>query len=225
MWLLPVMPLVSYRSHEDPQSQPQPHGDLHTGIFPPPRTGCKVDSWPSTERSFYRPQMKFAKVMFWQVSVCPHGGEGACMVALEGACVVFSGGLAWFFQGAMHGFFWGRGACVFFWGGGYVWLLQGGMCGCSGGCACFFPGGVHGFSWGHVWFFPGGVCIGYDEIRSMSGRYASYWNAFLLLKYIYRAKAMSFILGKFNLSFTSRIGKRQRKNSLPFSISVGVNGA
>ena len=31
---------------------------------------------------FYRPQTKFAKVMFLQVSVCPHGG----------ACVVFSGG-------------------------------------------------------------------------------------------------------------------------------------
>ena len=26
----------------------------------------------------------------------------------------------------------------------------------------------------------GGACMGYDEIRSMSGRYASYWNAFLL---------------------------------------------
>ena len=25
-----------------------------------------------------------------------------------------------------------------------------------------------------------GACVGYDEIRSMSGRYASYWNAFLL---------------------------------------------
>ena len=25
----------------------------------------------------------------------------------------------------------------------------------------------------------GVACIGYDEIRSMSGRYASYWNAFL----------------------------------------------
>ena len=23
-------------------------------------------------------------------------------------------------------------------------------------------------------------CIGYEQIRSMSGRYASYWNAFLL---------------------------------------------
>ena len=25
----------------------------------------------------------------------------------------------------------------------------------------------------------GGACVGYDEIRSMSRRYASYWNAFL----------------------------------------------
>ena len=25
----------------------------------------------------------------------------------------------------------------------------------------------------------GGACVGYDEIRSMSRQYASYWNAFL----------------------------------------------
>ena len=51
----------------------------------------------------------------------------------------------------------------------------GGMCGCS-------PGG-------HVWLLPGGVCVVplggggvrgfFDEILSMSGRYASYLNAFL----------------------------------------------
>ena len=35
-----------------------------------------------------------------------------------------------------------------------------------------FSGGVRGFFRGE--------CIGYDEIQSMSGRYASYWNAFLL---------------------------------------------
>ena len=29
-----------------------------------------------------------------------------------------------------------------------------------------------------------GGCIGYDEIRSMSRRHASYWNAFLCLKII-----------------------------------------
>ena len=51
-------------------------------------------------------------------------------------------------------------------------------------------GGVHG-CWGHAWLLGGmhgcgghaqlwGACIGYDEIRSISGRYASYWNAFLL---------------------------------------------
>ena len=61
---------------------------------------------------FYRPQTKFAKVMFLQVSVCPRGGHawlllgwrawllggmhgcsgGVCVVALGG------GGHAWFFR-------------------------------------------------------------------------------------------------------------------------------
>ena len=36
-------------------------------------------------------------------------------------------------------------------------------------------------SGGHAWLFRGGACIGYDEIRLMSGQYASYWNAFLLI--------------------------------------------
>ena len=52
------------------------------------------------------------------------------------------------------------GACVRGWGGvvagGHAWLWGGGMCGGSG------------------------ACVGYNEIRSMSGRYASYWNALLL---------------------------------------------
>ena len=56
--------------------------------------------------------------------------------------------------------------------GGHAWLLWGGMRG-------FFWGGMHGFFWGACMVFSGGVCVGYDEIRSMSGRYASYWNAFL----------------------------------------------
>ena len=47
-----------------------------------------------------------------------------------------------------------KGACVVV--GVHVWLLGGR---------------------GHAWLAGG--CIGYDEIRSMSGRYASYWNAFL----------------------------------------------
>ena len=119
--------------------------------------------------SYYHPQTKFAKVMFLQVSVCPQrggmhgcsqGGGGACMVAPEGvhgcsggACMVAPGG-ACFFQGDMHGFFWGR----------HAWLLP-------GGCVWLLPGGMRGFF--------RGACVGYDEIGSMSGRYASYWHAFL----------------------------------------------
>ena len=38
--------------------------------------------------TFYRPQTKFAKVMFLQVSVCPHG---------RGACMVLFGGHVWWF--------------------------------------------------------------------------------------------------------------------------------
>ena len=83
------------------------------------------------------------------------------------------------------------GACMV--AGGHVWLL-GGICGCwgyawlpgvcmvAGGVwllgACVVMGGMHGC--GGACVAAGGVCIGYDEIRSMSGRYASYWNAFLL---------------------------------------------
>ena len=92
------------------------------------------------------------------------------------------------------------GGRAWLWGGG-AWL-QGGMHGCRG-CAwlwgaCMVVGSVHGcggcaWLWGacvvvggHVWLQGGvhgcgGACMGYDEIRSMSGRYASYWNAFLLL--------------------------------------------
>ena len=81
---------------------------------------------------FYRPQTKFAKVMFLQVSVCPHGG----------ACVVlFGGGRAWFYLGGMHGFM-----------GGHAWFYSGGMCGFIwGACMVLFGG--------HAWFYLGGVCV------------------------------------------------------------------
>ena len=81
--------------------------------------------------NIYRPQTKFAKVMFLQVSVILSTGGG------------------------VRGCSGGRG-----------------MRGCSGGHAWLLPGGVHGCSGG------GHACF-YDEIRSMSGRYASYWNAYL----------------------------------------------
>ena len=58
--------------------------------------------------------------------------------------------------------------------GGHAWLLLGGVHGCA-------QGGMHGCSGGHAWLLRGGMCgIQRDtEIRSMSGRYASYWNTFL----------------------------------------------
>ena len=77
----------------------------------------------------------------------------------------------------------GRGACV---AGSHAWW---GAC-VAGAC---MVGGVHGR--GHVWqgacvagghewqgacMAGGGMRGRYYEIRSMSGRYASYWNAFLL---------------------------------------------
>ena len=85
-----------------------------------------------------------------------------------GACMVLFGGHAWFYLG---------GACVVLFGGvhGFIW---GGMHGfIQGACVVLFGG--------HAWFYSGGVhgffsFFGYNEIRSMSGRYASYWNAFLL---------------------------------------------
>ena len=51
----------------------------------------------------------------------------------------------------------------------------------------FNLGGMRGFIWGGAWFYSGGVrgffsFFGYNEIRSMSGRYATYWNAFLFDK-------------------------------------------
>ena len=75
-------------------------------------------------KHIYRPQTKFAKVMFLQVFVCPHRGRG------------------------------------------HVWLLLGGMRGCSGeacmvapGGACVVaPGGVHGCCGGHA-SCSGGACV------------------------------------------------------------------
>ena len=91
---------------------------------------------------FYRPQTKFAKVMFLHVSVILSTGwgghawwGGACMA--RGVCMV----------GGMHG-------------RGHAWQ---GACVAGGACLPRTPPGRY---------------YGYG-IRSMSGRYASYCNAFL----------------------------------------------
>ena len=99
---------------------------------------------------------------------CSQGGmhgcsRGACVVAPGGACMVAPGGHAWLL-------------------GGHAWLLP-------GGTTCVVALGGHawllrGHAWllwgGHAWLLRGVHGIQQDtEIRSMSGWYASYWNAFL----------------------------------------------
>ena len=100
---------------------------------------------------FYRPQRSWGKVISSEACVnnSVHRGGGA-------ACMVLFGGHAWFYLGGMRGFIWGGVH-------GFIW----------GACVVLFGG--------HAWFYSGGVCgfFGYNEIWSMSGRYASYWNAFL----------------------------------------------
>ena len=142
--------------------------------------------FPCSVVDFYLPQTKFAKVMFLHlfVSHSVHGGgmhgcrghawlQGACMV---GRACVLAGGHAWLWggmhgcRGGMHGCEGGMCGCR---GHACLWAA---MCGCGGHvwlqgvCMVVGEGGMHGCR---------GACIGYDEIRSLSGQYASYWNAFL----------------------------------------------
>ena len=106
--------------------------------------------------------------MILQVSVCPQGAcmvargrvwlwGGACM-AEEGACVVGRACVA----GDVHGLGDVHVAGVWLWGVcGLGACMAGGMCG-----------------WGAWHTCPPDRYYGYG-MRSMSGRYASYWNAFL----------------------------------------------
>ena len=107
---------------------------------------------------------------------------GVCLSTTGGACVVALGGHAWLLRGGGHAWLlWG---CAWFLLRGHAWFFPGGVHGFFwgvGGMHGFFWGGVHGFSRGVRDFFWG-ACVGYDEIRSMSGRYTSYWNAFLFYR-------------------------------------------
>ena len=106
----------------------------------------------------YRPQTYFAKVMFLHLSVILSTGGGG-MHGCSGGAWLLPGGHVWLLLG---------GACVVALGRGHAWLLL--------GCVCVVALG------GHAWLLPGGGVHGIPrdtEIWSMSGRYASYWNAFL----------------------------------------------
>ena len=98
------------------------------------------------------------------------------------------GGMRGFIQGGVPGFIWG--ACGFIWGacmvlfGGVCVVLLRGVCGFIRGVCGFIRGACMVLFGGHAWFYSGGMhgffsFFGYNEIQSMSGRYASYWNAFL----------------------------------------------
>ena len=135
---------------------------------------------------YYRPQRSWGKVIFSEACVNDSvwGSvrgfiRGACVVLFGGACMVLFGGRAWFYLGGMRGFIWGgmcgfiRGACMVLFGG--VWFYSGGVWFYLGGQRAWllWGGGMRGCSGGSMHGF-------FDEILPMSGRYASYWNAFLL---------------------------------------------
>ena len=118
--------------------------------------------------NYYRPQTKFAKVMFLQVCVCPRGGghewlpRGGVhgfrgdMHGYQGACMV-AGGRVWFL-GGMHG-------C-----GGHVWLLGVGACMAAGGCAWLLWGAcvVNG-GWGCTWLLRGAWLPGEGACMAKGG--------------------------------------------------------
>ena len=132
----------------------------------------------------------------WQ-GVCMAGGAcmtGVCMAGCthdREVCMTgeISGGL-----GGVHGCSGGH-ACVVA-PGGHVWLLLGGVCGCSRGHAWLLPGGVHGCSQGgmhsypqeacmvarrgHVWLLPGGHA--WDKMRY--GDTINQWSVRILLECI-----------------------------------------
>ena len=121
--------------------------------------------------------------VFTGVCLSTGGRSGVC--GCQGACMV-AGGCVWLQEG-VHG----CGVCVVGRGVHGCWgacMVAGGdMHGFQGVCVVV-GGGLHGCQWGGACVAArgacvvvgGGACIGYDEIRSMSGRYASYWNAFFL---------------------------------------------
>ena len=141
-----------------------------------------------------------------QGGACVVARGGGCVVALGGHAWLLRGGMrgcsggslrgcsqggmrgcsggVWLLWGGMHGCSGGacmvaRGACVVAPGGDVRGCSGGGMHGCLGGHAWLLEGHAWLLPGGHAWFLRGGMRGFFHEIRSMSGRYASYWNAFL----------------------------------------------
>ena len=93
------------------------------------------------------------------------GCSGGVLCCSGGSCMVAPRGCAWLFRGGHAWLLWG----------GHAWLLRGHAWLLPGGMDVALGGGMHGCS------ERGMRGIRWDkEIRSMSGLYAFYWNAFLL---------------------------------------------
>ena len=143
--------------------------------------------------NYYRPQRSWAKVISSQASVCPQGGSGGLVLGgggsgrgrglvLGGGCVVCLGGW-WSVQGGLQFF----GKLQFFWGGSNF----------LGGLQFFWGGLIQIFFYSNFFnsnffsnffspnFFWDAPPTPHPQIRSLSGRYASYWNAFLFLIYFH----------------------------------------
>ena len=101
---------------------------------------------------------------------------------------------------------------------------RGDVCGCSRrgmhGCS----GGIRGCSGGHAWLPLGGLCmvarggvhgIWWDtEIWSMSGQYASYWNAFLFRAVPIRLSCENQFWFVFFWGFQHSLTKKNNKNKI-----------
>ena len=127
-----------------------------------------------------------------------HGCLGVCL--LLGACVVAPGG------------------CMVAPGGACVVAPGRGVCGCSGGMVALE---------GHVWLLWGGGMCGIQrdtEIRSMSGRYASYWNVFLFVDviavWLFRERSKSHV--NIRLRFKYTLPRNKDTMSLNLTVSSPV---
>ena len=152
----------------------------------------------------YRPQRSWAKVISLHASVCPHGGGCLLQIFGGGACSKFSGGVpAPNCRGAAPNF--RGGACSKF-SGGCLLQIFGGV------PAPNFRGGACSKFWGVLKFFflfffnlftpqknSSGLHPPLPPRRSMRGRYASYWNAFLFMTLRLDQVAVSIIITEFFL--------------------------
>ena len=124
-----------------------------------------------------------ARVVAWGVRGCS-GGRGCAWLLGGGACMVALEGCAWLLRGCIVA----PGVCAWLLGG-HVWLLLGGVHGCSRGACMVAPagwacmvapgghawllwGGMYGCLGGHVWFYLG------EHVWFYSGGHAWFFQFF-----------------------------------------------